>query len=400
MSAPRRATLNALLGVGLAASLVAGCRPTLADETGPDSSPGAAETAYPTDTPPPAFALKPATETNVQARLFRAQDAAEASLQYAQALDSYREVNLIVDLVPPIAGYDLFAVDPAAGIVTAWIGTVADVAPAPADLDLVAVAEVSGRDPTVVVRPAADGSGPISVPRGPVLADTAGAAASLRAALAGGGATATPDIFLPDDPSAPFDPSPLLDGTAASAAVSVLDGWARIEEALAAAGEDPAAWTATPVRAADTALLGDLVWVRRADLVDPDARAAINAFVGVIAQSQIACRDALEDCAGTLAAQSDRTPEGLAWSIDQVDRLLFPAPDGIVHIDPAAWERTIAAMGAAGVAGAARLAFTNDAVDAVTRAFGDALDLTGGGWTPPPAMPLIPGSAPPPGGTP
>ena len=57
-------------------------------------------------------------------------------------------------------------------------------------------------------------------------------------------------------------------------------------------------------------------------------------------------------------------------------------------------------MGAAGVAGAARLAFTNDAVDAVTRAFGDALDLTGEGWTPPPAVPLIPGSASPPSGTP
>ena len=169
MIAPLRATLGALLAVGLAAGLVAACRPPLADETdpsGPDSSPGAAETVYPTNTPPPAFALKPATETNVQARLFRAQDAAEASLQYAQALDSYREVNLIVDLVPPIAGYDLFAVDPAAGIVTAWIGTVADVAPAPADLDLVAVAEVSGRDPTVVVRPAA-GSGPIGVPARP-----------------------------------------------------------------------------------------------------------------------------------------------------------------------------------------------------------------------------------------
>jgi NitT/TauT family transport system substrate-binding protein len=171
----------------------------------------------------------------------------------------------------------------------------------------------------------------------------------------------------------------------------VFDGWARIEEAVAAAGDDPAAWVETPVSPADTALLGELIWVRQADFQDPGGRAAINAFLGVVAQSQVACRDAVEDCAGSLAAQSDRTQDGLAWSIDQVDRLLFPSADGIVHIDPAAWTRTIAAMTAAGVGGVDGLAFTNEAVDSVTKAFGSALDLTGAGWTPPPATQLIPG---------
>jgi hypothetical protein len=100
-------------------------------------------------------------------------------------------------------------------------------------------------------------------------------------------------------------------------------------------------------------------------------------------------RTSNQDCAGSLAAQSDRTRDGLAWSIDQLDRLLFPSADGIVHIDPAVWARTIAAMTAAGVAGAAQLTFTNDAVDTVTKAFGTAIDLTGKGWMPPPATPLI-----------
>jgi hypothetical protein len=48
-------------------------------------------------------------------------------------------------------------------------------------------------------------------------------------------------------------------------------------------------------------------------------------------------------------------------------------------------------MTAAGVSGVDSLAYTNDAVDSVTKAFGSALDLTGAGWTPPPATPLIPG---------
>lgn len=377
--------------------VVSACRPAIVDQggtPGPNGSAAPAETVYATDTPPPAFALKPASVTNMEVRLFRAQGPADAPLQYAQALDSYRQVNLVTDLVSPITGYDVFAVVPTAGTVTVWIGTIADVAAAPADLNLVAVGEIAGRDPTVVVRPAKDKGKPLTALPGPVLADSAGAEASLRAALAGAGVSTPPKVRLPDDLSAPFDPTSLLDGTAKSAAVSVFDGWARIEEAVVAAGGDPAAWIEAPVGAEGTSLLGELIWVQRADFEDPDGRAAINAFLGVVAQSQVACRDALQDCAGTLAAQSDRTPDGLAWSIDQIDRLLFPSPDGIVHIDPAAWTRTIAAMGAAGVNGATGLTFTNDAVDAVTKAFGSALDLTGKGWTPPPPMPLIPGTTP------
>lgn len=397
MRVSKRAGARSLVVLAAALLVVAGCRPPIGengDPTGPDGASGPAGTPYPTGTPPPAYALKPAAETNVQARLFRLPGPAESSLQYAQALDSFREVNLIVDLVSPIEGYDVFAVDPAAGIVTAWIGTVADVAPAPADLGLVAVGEVLGQDSTDIVRPAADPDAPLGDLKGPVLVDTAGAEASLRGALTDAGARKLPDVTMPVDPAAPFDPTPLFDGSAKSAAVSVYDGWARIQEGAAAAGTDPAAWAATPIRSADQALLGDLVWVRRADFADPDARAAINAFVAVLIQSQIACRDAVEDCAGTLATQSDRTPEGLAWSIDQVNRLLFPAPDGIVHIDPAAWDRTIAAMGAAGVLGVDRLSFTNEAVDTVSAAFPSDLDLTGASWTPPPERPLIPATTP------
>ena len=257
-----RRTGTRLLVIAAAAALLFGaCRPEIVDTgatTEPNGSPAPAETVYATDTPPPAYALKPATVTNMEVRLFRAQGPADAPLQYAQALDSYRQVNLIVDLVSPIAGYDVFAVAPVEGTVTAWIGTVADVAAAPPDLGLVAVGEIAGRDPTVVVRPAADKSKPISALRGPVLADSAGAAASLRAAFVEAGAT-PPTITLPDDLSAPFDPTPLLDGTDKSAAVSVFDGWARIEEAVAAAGDDPAAWVETPVSPADTALLGELI---------------------------------------------------------------------------------------------------------------------------------------------
>ena len=97
-----------------------------------------------------------------------------------------RPVNLEVNLAPPIPGYDPFAVEPAPDSLDLWVGTVADVAPAVAEgLSLEAVGEVTGRDPTVLVTKgiAAEASAApalSSLAGKSVLADTAGAAASLR----------------------------------------------------------------------------------------------------------------------------------------------------------------------------------------------------------------------------
>jgi NitT/TauT family transport system substrate-binding protein len=261
-----------------------------------------------------------------------------------------------------------------------------------AGLKLVAVGELSGRDPTVLAGLKKTLPAKLSdLAGGLVAVDTAAAGESLLAAVAadGGDPTAV-RIQAPDDPSAPFDPTPLLDGTTLAAAVSDYDGWARIQELVVLNGDSPKTVTDRPLGDDAAPLLGELIWAQQSDLDDPALRPAVTALLGVVGQTQVACRDAVEDCASVFSSQSDRTPEGLAWSIDQVDRTLFPAPDGILHIDPASWDRTIAAMKAAGVADVDRLAFTNDLVDAVVAAIGSQLDLTGASWTPRTDLPLFP----------
>ena len=375
-----------------ACALVVACRPPIAAEN-PDLGDGAAGTPSPSPTPAPAVALRPVNKTSVSVRLFRGFNAADAGLQYAQALDSYTESNLVIDIAPPITGYDPFSVEPAPDSVTLWIGSAADVAPAKAaGLDLEAVGEITGRDATILALPATLAGAPLADLQGAtVLADTAASAAALRAALAAAGVdTATVTIIVPDDPSAPFDPTPLFDGTATAAAVSLYDGWARIIEAVVANGGDPADWTSTAIWPEGAEPLGELVWAQTAGIADPALKPAITAFLGVVAQSQIACGQAAEDCAGAASAQSDRTPEGLAWSIDQLDRLLFPAPDGIAHIDPTAWDRTLKAAADAGIDGASGLAFTNDLVDAVLAALGPTLDVYGTDFVPRNDLPLVP----------
>jgi hypothetical protein len=379
--------------------LLLACRPPIAGEGG-DATESPGGSPAPTDTPAPAVALKPDVLTSVSVQLFRGFGPADAPLQYGQALDSYAASNIALNLVPPIVGYDPFIVEPAADSVNVWVGTAADVAPAKAKgLDLVAVGEITGRDPTVLVLPAETGKEPLSALKGEkVLADTAGAAASFQAALVEAGIKPTDvTIVLPDDPSAPFDPSQVLDGTVAAAAVSSYDGWARIQEAVVANGGDPATYASRDLRPVDQALLGELIWAQKSDIADPALGPAITAFLAVVAQSQVACSQAVEDCAGAAASQSDRTPEGLAWSIDQLDRVLFPSADGILHLEQSAWGRTIAAMDAAAIAGVEALSFTNDLGDAVTKALGSQLDLEGADFVPRDDLPLFPpaeGSSP------
>jgi len=377
-----------LLTLAIVALAVAACRPPIGVV-----EPSAGETVGPTDTPPPAAKLKPDNQTDVQIRLFRGLGPADAALLYGQALDSYRDANLTADISPPIFGYEPFAVEPAEDSVTLWVGTVSDVAPSvAAGLDLVAVGELSGRDPTVLA--GLKKNLPKTLPElegKTVSVDTAGAAESLLAAVAAaGGDPSNVMIQLPDDPSAPFDPTPVLDGTADVAAVSDYDGWARIQELVVLNGDDLKTVANRPIGDTDAPLLGELIWAQQGDVDSPSLGPAITALLGVLGQTQVACRDAVEDCASVFSSQSDRTPEGLAWSIDQVDRTIFPAPDGILHIDAASWDRTIAAMKAAGVVDVDQLAFSNDLVDAVVAAIGSQLDLTGTDWTPRTDLPLFP----------
>jgi NitT/TauT family transport system substrate-binding protein len=389
----RTGRIAAVVAVAALVFLAAACRPPIAD-VGGDQSPGASDVAAgPTDTPPPAAKLHPDATTNISLRLFRGYGPADSALLYGQALDSYRDVNLVVDIAAPIPGYDPFTVEPAQDSLTLWVGTVSDIAPSvAAGLQLEAIGELSGRDPTVLAGPTKKLPKSLRALEGrTVTVDTAGAAASLLAAVAAeGGDPEKVHVQLPDDPSAPFDPTTVIDGPADAAAVSSYDGWARMEEQLVANGQDPASFAERPLGDLSQPLLGELIWAQRSDLDDPELRSAAVALVGVLGQTQVACRDAVEDCASALAGQSDRTPEGIAWSIDQVDRMLFPAPDGILHMDPASWTRTIAAMQSAGIAEVDKLTFTNDLVTTVMTAIGSQVDFTGAGWTPRTDLPLLP----------
>jgi hypothetical protein len=406
----------------LTALVVASCRPSIADNGDGGDNGGPTTAAAPTDTPAPtptlapgqtpgptespeptvaitpevsttvvetalpALALKPTDQVNVEVQLFTGFGPDVAPLQYGEALDRYRPVNLIVNLAPPIVGYDPFQVAPAPDVVPLWVGTVADMAPSAASGRMFeAVGELTGRDSTVLVTRKGGPTSPAAV-KGPLLADTPGAVASF---LGAGGIASAVKVELPDDPSAPFDPTDLISSKVKAAVVSVFDGWARIEEAAVAAGLKASAFQVEPLRTPAQSIAGELIWAQPSDLSDPQLHAAVAAFLGTVGQSEVDCRDAIEDCASVASAQSDRQLPGIEWSINVLDGLLFPSSDGILHIDDAEWTRTQAAMTTAGVKGLSNLTYTNDIVNAVLAAL-SSLDVHGATWKPRTDLPLFP----------
>ena len=330
----------------------------------------------------------------MQARLFRGQSPADAPLQYAQALDAYREVNLLVDVVPPIAGYDVFDVDPTAGIVDC--------------LDRHGRRRGAG---SRRARPTRDRRGPRAGSHGHRPAGGRSGQADpgppgpgagrhgRRRGLAPGGPCGrrrdeTSNRHPAGGPVGPLRSTPLLDGTARSAVVSVFDGWARIQEALAAAVTIRR--PGPPRRSAprDQALLGDLIGSGgRTSRIPTDVPRSTRSWPW---------------------SSSPRSPVATAWRIVRgpsrpraTARRRASSGRSTRSTGSCSRRPTASSTSTRRPGGArsrrwrsrelpARSAWASPTTSStrVVAAFEGSLDLTGATWTPPPEQPLIPEDTP------
>ena len=92
-----------------------------------------------------------------------------------------------------------------------------------------------------------------------------------------------------------------------------------------------------------------------------------------------------------LAAGSGWGPSHELWMVNETNKLIWPAPDGIGVIDEAAWDRTVdAALSAVNETGAAPItapppdtAWSNEWIEQALDDLADSgLDLTGESFTP------------------
>jgi hypothetical protein len=308
--------------------------------------------------------LVPAREVTVAISLPEGNSTLAAAIAVAAGSESLGGSQITVSTFTSFAGEEQFQSGHREGQIDLYLATVGSVLNAQASGDtaddLVQIAGLQTRDLRSLISYTSDklsslSSGPILVQGRP--GDELGLLellASQEAASPG----STPDpkkltFLYSADPSAPFDITPLVDGTAVAAWVTDFDGLARAYESYRV--EDGVQYGIAGVKrilttSADSQLAGVGIWAHKIDLENQDLLISTAAFLVSLASGAASCRDSALDCAGVVeaGALSDRSGDSLIWSVNEVNRSMWPAPEGLLTINMAAIDAAISLATAAG----------------------------------------------------
>jgi len=126
-----------------------------------------------------------------------------------------------------------------------------------------------------------------------------------------------------------------------------------------------------------TAMLQDALWARAAWLKEAGNEDVATKFLHASFKGWIYCRDHPDDCVQYALDHGSQWGKGhLAWMMNEVNGLIWPAPDGIGVLDVAAWNRTIETATAGEILtkapadGAYRLDLTKAALEGIDKATG------------------------------
>ncbi len=140
-------------------------------------------------------------------------------------------------------------------------------------------------------------------------------------------------------------------------------------------------------------MLQDAIWADAARLEsDADYKDQATRFVAASMEGWTYCRDNAAECRDiVVAAGSTLGASHQLWQTNEVNKLIWPSPDGIGYIDAAAWDRTAEiSLNTPNLEGATVIteppsdgAYTNEIVEAAWALLdGMDLDLFGDGYTP------------------
>ncbi|WP_067709563.1 ABC transporter substrate-binding protein [Nocardia yamanashiensis] len=125
------------------------------------------------------------------------------------------------------------------------------------------------------------------------------------------------------------------------------------------------------------AMLQDAIWANTEKLQDKDYADRTVKFIAASLKGWAFCRDNVDKCRDiTVAAGSTLGASHQQWQITEVNKLIWPSPNGIGMIDKAAWDRTVSiAKTARNQEGATVLTKDPDAAAYSTEYVTKALDL-------------------------
>jgi NitT/TauT family transport system substrate-binding protein len=193
-----------------------------------------------------------------------------------------------------------------------------------------------------------------------------------------------------------FDMVALLDGSIDAAEAMTYNEYAQVLEAINPdTGElyQPEDFNVISYEEIGVGMLQDAIWADAARLADDaEYKDTATRFVAASMQGWTYCRDNVEECRDIVVASgSTLGASHQLWQMNEVNKLIWPSPDGIGYIDQAAWDRTVEiSQNTPNLEGATVLtapptdgAFTNEIVEAAWALLdGMDLDLFGDGFEP------------------
>ena len=174
----------------------------------------------------------------------------------------------------------------------------------------------------------------------------------------------------------PFDMSLLLNKQIDVAEAMIYNEYAQVLEATNPATGDlykPEDLNVIDYNQVGTAMLQDSIYARAAWLALPGNKETTVKFLKATFEGWIYCRDHPDDCVGYVMAAGPTLGKGhQAWQLNEVNPLIWPSPNGIGILDPAAWATTVAVAKAGKVltkdpdAGAFDMQYATQALSQIT----------------------------------
>ena len=352
----KRRSLASILSIAL---IAVACRPPVGGSVEPSASSIAGE-------------LRPSKEISVTVHLPGAPDALTAPLAYAAASETIATAGITLNQVAPTAGEAPFPlITSESGLQLYFATPDAVLASETARTSLVMIANLQQTTSMALVAPAggattaADLSGKRILVQG-----ITGDEVPLLALLAREGAQNVTAEF-PADSSIPLDLTPLFDGTYAAAFLTRYDGLARAQEFISLESGLPVGPDGiTIVDLGDmSSVFGLGVWMEKSAQEDEDLSIAAALILIGLTDGLAFCRDEPSECASIFeqGGETDRFGDSLAWSVDQFNASVWPAPKGVLDV---------VSVSVAGVT------VSNQILERAIANLPTGIDRNGEGWTP------------------
>jgi NitT/TauT family transport system substrate-binding protein len=139
-------------------------------------------------------------------------------------------------------------------------------------------------------------------------------------------------------------------------------------------------------------MLQDAIWASEERLADAAYQDLTERFVTASFKGWIYCRDNPQECADIVTANGSQLGAShQLWMMNEINKLVWPSPNGIGVMDPAEWDQTVAiSLDTPNLEGATVItaappaeAYTTQYAEAANAALqADGLNTTGDGFAP------------------